>query len=71
MQKPKILILLIIVILLLMGIYEKQTNDVVMNRVSRWGSRAGTITYITLSGNFLIYFSLVIAGIYSYLFRKD
>jgi len=70
MLNPKPLCILIIVLILLVGIYEKQTGNVV-SVTHHWGKRSSPGHYKMVSGNLLIYFSLFLAVIASYIFRKD
>ena len=70
MVNPKPLCVLIIILILLIGIYEKHTGDVV-SVTHHWGRRAEPAHYKTVSGNVLIYFSLFLAAVASYVFRKD
>lgn len=69
MLNPKPLSVLIIILVLLVGIYEKHTGNV-MTVTHHW-KKSDTVHYKTVSGNVLIYFSLFLAAIASFIFRKE
>jgi len=69
MVNPKPLCMLIIIIVLLAGVYEQQTGNVVS--VAHLTRRTEPTHYKMLSGEVLIYFSLFLAAIASYIFRKE
>jgi|GEM_PF-1971288 len=71
MLNPKPLCILIIVLVLLIGVYEKHTGNVV-SVTHHWGRRSGSPGhYKMVSGNLLIGFSIFLAAVASYVFRKD
>lgn len=70
MLSPKPLCILIILLVLLMGVYEKHTGNVI-SMSHHWGRKNEPIHYKTVSGNVLIYFSIFLAAIASYIFRKE
>jgi hypothetical protein len=70
MLNPKPLCVVIILLVLVMGLYEKQTGDVIT--ITNHLSRNGASTHFkAVSGNVLIYFSLFLATIASIIFRKE
>jgi hypothetical protein len=69
MVNPKPLCMLIILIVLLAGVYEKQTGNVVS--VAHLSRRTEPTHYKMVTGEVLIYFSLFLAAIASYIFRKE
>ena len=69
MVNPKPLCMFIIILVLLAGVYEKQTGNI-MN-VTHFGRRSETAHYRMISGEVLIYFSMFLAAIASFVFRKD
>lgn len=70
MLHPKPLSVLIIILVLFLGVYEKHTGNVVSitNHLSRKG---GSTHYRTVTGDVLIYFSIFLAAIASFIFRKE
>jgi hypothetical protein len=70
MLNPKPLCVIIIVSFLLLGLYEKHSGDVV-TVTHHFGRKAGNVQYSMMSGNSLIFFSLFLAAVATYVFRKE
>lgn len=67
MISPRNIILLIIVLIFLAGVYEKFTGNVVDGE---YYLRNQEVTHLTISGNFLIYFSALLLGIFIYVLKS-
>ena len=70
MVNPKPLSMVIILLVLFLGLYEKQTGTVIS--VAHFSRRAdAAVHYKMVPGDVLVYFSLFLAAIASFVFRKD
>jgi hypothetical protein len=70
MLNPKPLSFIIIISVLLLGLYEKHTGDVV-SVTHHFGRKTANAHYSMMSGNSLIFFSLFLAAVATYVFRKE
>jgi hypothetical protein len=69
MVNPKPLCFLIILLVLFAGVYEKQTGNVMS--VTHFGRRTESSNFKMIPGEVLIYFSVFLAAVATFVFRKD